>query len=132
LPDDNDLSVYDAPSHTVTISGANNIVFSAFGGLSTQLKNAGIAMTGSASCPLLGPLRENGGLTQTHQLYSHSPAIDAGNNTTGTPLQYDQRGLGYARESGPMGSTPVADIGAYEVQQDDVIFNSGFDGCPAG
>ena len=131
-PDDNDLSVYNAASHTVTISGANNLVFSAFGGLSTQLKNNNIAMNGAASCPLLGPLRDNGGLTLTHQLYSHSPAIDAGNNTTSTKLTYDQRGLGYARESGPPASTPVADIGAYEVQQDDVIFNSGFEDCPSG
>jgi hypothetical protein len=132
LPDDNDLSIYNAAAHTVTISGANNLVYSAFGGLSTQLQTDGIAMTGAASCPLLGPLRDNGGLTATHQLFSHSPAIDAGNNTASPTLSYDQRGLGYGRESGPAGSTPAADIGAYEVQQDDVIFNSGFDGCPPG
>jgi hypothetical protein len=25
----------------------------------------------------------------------------------------------------------ISDIGAYEVQQDEIVFNAGFDGCPA-
>ena len=90
------------------------------------------------ACPLLGPLRDNGGFTQTHALLSHSPAIDHGDNVlinpkTSTPYGFDQRGsaLGngsfdYVRESGSS-----ADIGAYEVQQDDIVFNAGFEGCPA-
>jgi hypothetical protein len=79
--------------------------------------------TVTTACPLLGPLRDNGGLTLTHALMSRSPAIDAGNDAAN--LSGDQRGPGYPRVSGP-----AADIGAYEVQQGDVIFNSGFDGCP--
>ena len=76
------------------------------------------------ACPLLGPLRFNGGPTQTHALLSTSPAIDHGNNVRGAGI--DQRG--YPRVS-PLNGT--ADIGAYEVQQDDIVFNAGFDGCPA-
>jgi hypothetical protein len=40
-------------------------------------------------------------------------------------LTHDQRGSPFARAS-----NAVADIGAYEVQQGDVVFNNGFDGCP--
>lgn len=90
------------------------------------------------TCPRLGPLRDNGGFTQTHALLSGSPAIDHGDNVlidpnTMAPYAYDQRGsalangvFDYARVSGPS-----ADIGAYEVQKDDIVFNAGFDGCPA-
>jgi hypothetical protein len=95
-------------------------------------------------CPLLGPLRNNGGLTKTHALLSTSAAIDAGSNVlvdpnTMLPYAYDQRGsadsnggfVDYLRVSGPTGQmNPQADIGAYEVQQDDIVFNAGFDGCP--
>jgi hypothetical protein len=88
------------------------------------------------SCPFLGPLRDNGGLTRTHALASNSPAIDAGNNVQSG--DYEQRGpasvngvANYPRESkAPSDPDPaVADIGAYEVQQDDVLFNTGFEGC---
>jgi hypothetical protein len=76
------------------------------------------------SCPLLGPLRANGGPTPTHALLSTSLAIDTGLNPAMD--DDDQRGAPYARVSGPS-----ADIGAYEVQQDDIVFNGGFDGCIA-
>ena len=56
--------------------------------------------------PLLGPLADNGGGTQTHGLLSGSPAIDAGDNTTCEPT--DQRGV--AR---PVDAT--CDIGAVEL-----------------
>jgi len=77
----------------------------------------------SGACPLLGPLRDNGGATLTHALLSHSPGIDAGDSGG---LTFDQRGTPYARASGLS-----ADIGAYEVQQSDIVFDAGFDGCPA-
>ncbi|MHB8448562.1 MAG: choice-of-anchor Q domain-containing protein, partial [Rudaea sp.] len=117
-----DLSVPKRASTTVTFSGANNLVRATFAAVP--------AGTIKISCPLLGPLRNNGGLTQTHALLSHSPGIDQGNDVTlnpgtGKPYPYDQRGSPYARVSGS-----AADIGAYEVQQADVIFNNGFDGCP--
>jgi hypothetical protein len=60
--------------------------------------------------PMLGPLQDNGGPTQTMALLPGSPAIDAGDNT-GAP-DFDQRGDGYARIVGG-----TIDIGAYEVQE---------------
>jgi predicted outer membrane repeat protein len=57
------------------------------------------------SDPILGPLADNGGATQTHALLAGSPAIDAGTNS-GCPAT-DQRGV-----TRPQGS--VCDIGAYE------------------
>jgi hypothetical protein len=73
-------------------------------------------------CPLLGPLRNNGGATPTHALLSHSPAIDAGSNPAS--LSNDQRGPSYLRTLGS-----DTDIGSYEVNPADIIFNSSFDGC---
>jgi hypothetical protein len=59
--------------------------------------------------PLLGPLQNNGGPTQTMALLSGSPAIGAG-DPTDAPA-YDQRGPGYPRlVNGKI------DIGAFEVQ----------------
>jgi hypothetical protein len=80
-------------------------------------------------CPLLGLLRDNGGLTQTIALLSHSPAIDAGANVLS--LIQDQRGSDLAPYPYPRVSHGTADIGAYEVNQADVVFNSAFDGCAA-
>jgi hypothetical protein len=57
--------------------------------------------------PLLGPLADNGGPTQTHALLPGSPAIDRGRNDLG--LATDQRGFG--RVAGR-----AADMGAFEVQ----------------
>jgi hypothetical protein len=60
--------------------------------------------------PLLGPLANNGGPTQTMALLSGSPAIDAGGSCTngsGYPLTVDQR---TAPRGGP------CDIGAYETR----------------
>jgi hypothetical protein len=117
-----DLSVPVRTATTVTISGANNLVRVTFAAVPPH--------TIGLSCPLLGPLRNNGGLTMTRALLSHSPGIDQGNNTAG--LLEDQRGkfsdtspYPYPRVSGSS-----ADIGAYEVQQDDIIFNTSFEGCP--
>jgi len=118
------------PSGTATVNGgllvapANNLIRGATiaNGLPTDTKT---------DCPLLGRLRDNGGLTRTHALLSKSPAIDSGNDFA--LVSYDQRGaalingaLDYVRTSG--GSN--TDIGAYEVQQADVVFNTDFEGCP--
>ncbi|HEX4524584.1 MAG TPA: IPTL-CTERM sorting domain-containing protein [Casimicrobiaceae bacterium] len=59
--------------------------------------------------PLLGPLANNGGPTQTHALLAGSPAIDKGSNPLA--LSFDQRGTGFARTVGAQ-----TDIGAFEVQ----------------
>ncbi len=59
--------------------------------------------------PLLGPLADNGGLTQTMALLPGSPAIDAGDNTDAP--EFDQRGPGFPRIV-----NGTIDIGAFEVQ----------------
>jgi hypothetical protein len=63
--------------------------------------------------PLLGPLADNGGPTQTHALLTGSPAINASTNPVAsfTGNAYDQRGPGFVRVA-----DGVADIGAFEVQ----------------
>lgn len=122
-----DLSVPTLTSN-ITLFGSNNLI-------RTHVPNALDFLPGGTienTCPLLGPLRNNGGVTQTHALLSHSPGIDQGNNSRHLPE--DQRGISadsflpaypYPRVSGSF-----ADIGAYEVQQGDIIFNASFDGCP--
>ena len=128
---ENDLTTV-ANAFSVTFNGgnlatpANNFVRVTFAtGLPTDTKDS--------YCPRLGPLRDNGGLTQTHALLSGSQAIGAGNNNS--LFFFDQRGtaivngtLDYARVSG---APPQADIGAYEVQEGEIVFNAGFEGCPA-
>ncbi len=64
--------------------------------------------------PRLGPLADNGGPTLTHELFSGSAAIDAGDdaralNTSGKQLVTDQRGTGFERFVGN-----AVDIGSYE------------------
>lgn len=95
-------------------------------------------ITPNPACPLLAPLRDNGGLTQTHALLSGSPAIDHGdddliNPDTLSPYAFDQRGsvLLNGLFDAVRASGSAADMGAYEVQQDDIVFNAGFEGCPA-
>ena len=63
--------------------------------------------------PLLGPLQNNGGYTETHGLLTGSPAIDAGAQTGctgagGVSITIDQRGVGRPYNG-------RCDIGAYEV-----------------
>jgi hypothetical protein len=69
--------------------------------------------------PLLGPLQNNGGPTQTQALLSGSPAIDAGNPSgctdgNGHLLKTDQRGMPRHDPEDTRG----CDIGAYESQRD--------------
>ena len=96
------------------LTGSHNLVFATSASVP--------AGTLIGKCPLLGPLRNNGGATPTHALFSHSPAIDAGSNPA--DLGNDQRGPPYLRTLGS-----GTDIGSYEVNPAEVIFNSGFDGC---
>jgi hypothetical protein len=65
--------------------------------------------------PKLGPLRNNGGRTQTHALLAGSPAIDKGDNAAATSagLTTDQRGSARRKDSDGNG-TGVVDIGAFE------------------
>ncbi|QBB70423.1 hypothetical protein ELE36_08610 [Pseudolysobacter antarcticus] len=100
------------PLEIVTVTGAKNLIYSHVGNVPNDTISA---------CPLLGPLKNNGGPTRTHALLSRSPAIDQGSASQ----SFDQRGSPFVRQS-----NSVADIGAYEVQKNDVIFNTTFENCP--
>ncbi|NEO87600.1 MAG: CHAT domain-containing protein [Spirulina sp. SIO3F2] len=58
--------------------------------------------------PLLDPLANNGGPTQTHALASSSPALNVGNNVAVATLSTDQRGQTRIADG-------VVDLGAYEL-----------------
>ena len=65
--------------------------------------------------PKLGPLQDNGGLTQTHALLAGSPGIDAGNPNSEISTEFDQRGAGFARVlDGDGDGSATVDIGAFE------------------
>ena len=116
LPDAGDL----ATSGT-TITGANNLVRASVSTLPPDtIRN---------TCPLLGKLRDNGGATQTHALLSRSRGIDEGANPNSDTE--DQRSLfnDSAPFPYPRSSGIAPDIGAYEVQQADIIFDTAFEGC---
>jgi hypothetical protein len=127
----NDLStIAPSASNTVTINGAKNLIRVPDSSVIAKLP----ADTITGQCPLLGTLRDNGGATFTHALLSHSRGINEGNNSAS--LDYDQRNgplqtppamppTGYPRVSGTS-----ADVGAYELQEGDIIFDNSFDGCP--
>ena len=109
---ENDFSVVNG-----TTSGSNNLI------RTTSADIPGDTIVGR--CAMISPLMLNGGRTKTHALRSGSPAIDRGYAANG---QYtDQRG--FARSSGPSGRTAIPDIGAYEVNQYDIVFNADFDPC---
>jgi hypothetical protein len=60
--------------------------------------------------PMLGPLQDNGGPTETHALLAGSPAIDAGScEAADADIETDQRGV-----ERPQGE--ACDIGAYEYE----------------
>ncbi len=86
---------------------------------------AGLSYTGGNNVtgvdPLLGPLADNGGPTQTHALLTGSPAIDAGDPTamsggSMTP-DFDQRGELFPRVvDGDGDGIARIDMGAFELQ----------------
>lgn len=118
------LSIYNPTPGTVTALSVKNTVVAgntAAGAPSdcgtVALITSSNNLSGDASCqftdagskqnadPLLGPLQNNGGPTDTMSLAAGSPALDAGTNA-GCPAT-DQRGV-----SRPQGG--ACDIGAYE------------------
>ena len=97
----------------------------------TTLRSKGYNLSSDGSChfngpsdlnntdPLLGPLQNNGGPTQTMALLPGSPAIDAGNpsgcpDSNGHLLTTDQRGRPRPDKEDAGG----CDMGAYERQSD--------------
>ncbi|MHB8447821.1 MAG: choice-of-anchor Q domain-containing protein [Rudaea sp.] len=83
-----------------TIAGSNNLV-------TASASNVTLPVGTLGSDPLLAPLANNGGPTQTMGLLAGSPALDAGSNPRN--LASDQRGAGFPRVLGA-----AADIGAFE------------------
>jgi len=119
VPDDIGVAKFTPQGTNGTpTSGGNNLAFA------TQWIGLEPRVTTDV-CPQLRPLHDNGGPTQTHAPYRGSPAIDAGNSFATGLSPFDQRGAPFARVSGA-----AADIGAYEVQQGDGIFDNGFDAPP--
>jgi fibronectin-binding autotransporter adhesin len=90
------LDVYRAPSPR-TLTGSNNLIEDGSGALPDTL----------VGDPLLGPLADNGGPTQTMALLPNSPAINAGMAISG--ITTDQRGVTRPQGLG-------WDIGSYERQ----------------
>jgi hypothetical protein len=92
------------PDSTLTINysliGATDLVI---GGAGNQVGTLAAPID-----PLLGPLTDNGGPTQTHALLPDSPAINAGNDSVNQAE--DQRGLSR--------NVNGVDIGAFELQVD--------------
>jgi len=70
--------------------------------------------------PLLAPLAMNGGPTMTHSLVTGSVAVNAGSDPNHE--YYDQRGFFFPRVFGSS-----ADIGAFERDPNEFIFDSGFE-----
>jgi hypothetical protein len=96
---------------------AGNVLLASIHSLGHNLDTDGscaFGATGDQSLvdPLLGPLADNGGPTQTHALLPGSPAIDAGDPLDATAL--DQRGFSRPAD-GDGDGVAVADIGAFEV-----------------
>jgi CSLREA domain-containing protein len=67
--------------------------------------------------PLLDPLHDNGGPTQTQKLLTNSPAIDKGTSGGSTS---DQRGFTRPVDTPIANASDGSDIGAYEVQADEM------------
>ncbi|MEZ6069224.1 MAG: choice-of-anchor Q domain-containing protein [Pirellulales bacterium] len=78
--------------------------------------------------PLLGPLADNGGPTQTHALLYGSPAIDAGDpSIAAAPDEFDQRGAPFRRVFDSGGGQRI-DMGAYELLTGDGNLDGQVDG----
>jgi hypothetical protein len=80
----------------------------------TAIVNSGGTVNGGGvlmADPMLNPLADNGGPTNTHALQAGSPAIDTGTNT-GAP-NVDQRGV-FRPHDGDGNLSMITDIGAYE------------------
>jgi hypothetical protein len=119
---------------TFTGSSSNNLIRHPGGLVPTG------TLTGAGACPHLHKLANNGGPTATHRLggvlhgTGKNPAIDTGSNPVvlagDKPLETDQRGGSVLATTPARVSGSAADIGAYEVQQDDVVFDTDFETCP--
>ena len=104
-------------THSIVSGNVNGAVFAALSeGINTYAVDHSLVPVGSgfagagnveADDPVLGPLQNNGGSTDTHLPMSGSPAIDAGDPVIATPPATDQRGSARV--------VNLIDIGAVEV-----------------
>ena len=108
-----DVAVTNFTTNNSFVSGGYNLIGSGGGTLNGIANFNAIGDQTNVTDPLLGPLTDNGGPTQTHALLVGSPAIDAGDPSSvagqnGVPV-FDQRGSGFARVV-----SGTIDIGAFE------------------
>ena len=102
-------------SGQVNSSSSNNLIGNGTGITDFPLNSSNlVGTTTNPINPMLGPIQNNGGPTETMALLPGSPAICAGSvnlavDANRDPLQYDQRGPGYPRTT-----NGTVDIGAYE------------------
>ena len=107
----NNVGIDSIQNSTVNVS--NSLVVGNRNNVNGPINDEGFnILTGTAAQAGLGPLKDNGGPTQTFALLAGSPAIDMGSNALiPAGVTTDQRGAGFPRIRGG-----VVDIGAYEVQ----------------
>jgi len=125
----------DSGNNDLFVEGGGAVVFTGGSG-HNLVRNPGGGVPGDTivgQCPVLHNLAGTGWI-YTFRPSMKSPEIDTGSNPLS--LSADQRGNAYnatfpprASGPGPANPTPVPDIGAYEVNQDDIIFDSIFEGC---
>jgi hypothetical protein len=110
---ENDIDLAAVSSGTAVVTGTNNLVGT---GGSAGLINGVDGNQVGVENPLLGPLADMGGPTQTHRLLAGSPALNTGNiaQVPGDSSS-DQRGSPFLRVFGTL------DIGAFEAQPITVV-----------
>lgn len=99
-PDLDNINLFDQP----VILTRYSLIENANGSQLTQQDPNVIGVS-----PLLAPLADNGGSTQTHEPMDGSPVLNAGNPTIPVSPEFDQRGRGFTRIF-----EGVIDIGAVE------------------
>ena len=100
------------------VSNGNNLIGDGTGstGFINGVNGDQVGTSATPIDPVLGPLFNYGGPTETMALLPGSPAIDTGNNALNPPGNFfDQRGPPFRRISPLIGGT--IDIGAFEFQQ---------------
>lgn len=117
--------------------GANGVTFTSTSG-HNLVRNPGGGVPSDTivgKCPQLHPLSFGGtGFVYVFRPAIKSPAVDAGSNPLNLPA--DQRGDSNSATSpprasgpGPNNASPKPDIGAYEVNQNDIVFDAEFETC---